>query len=223
MTSSHLLAIIFDMDGILIDSEPSWQKAEFQTMRDLGLDISFDDTLQTTGLRIDQVVSYWYQRFPWDNYDNREVAKQIVDQVVSYINKDGIAMTGVISALNYCRERDLKIGLATSSSHAIVDAVLNKLDISHYFNSIQSAEHLAYGKPHPEVYLNCALDLGVSPTECIAVEDSFNGLVAARAANMQTLAIPAPEQRLESKWIIAHQQLTDLTKLPEYLEGRVKF
>jgi len=220
MTSARLMAIIFDMDGILIDSEPTWQKAEYQTMRDLGLAISFDDTLQTTGLRIDQVVSYWYQRFPWDNYDNREVAKNIVDQVVSYIHRDGIAMAGVNSALNYCQQRNLKIGLATSSTHAIVDAVLNKLDIRHYFNSIQSAEHLAYGKPHPEVYLNCAMELGIAPTECIAVEDSFNGLVAARAANMQTLAIPAPEQQLESKWIIAHHQLTDLTELPEYLDGK---
>lgn len=221
MTSSRLSAIIFDMDGILIDSEPTWQKAEFQTMRELGLEISFDDTLQTTGLRIDQVVSYWYQRFPWDNYDNSEVAGKIVDQVVSYINKDGIAMAGVISALDYCRDKKLKIGLATSSSHAIVDAVLNKLDIRHYFNSTQSAEHLAYGKPHPEVYLNCALELGISPTECIAVEDSFNGLVAARAANMQALAIPAKKQRLESKWIIAHRQLADLTELPDYLDGKI--
>ncbi len=221
MTSSRLMAIIFDMDGILIDSEPTWQKAEYQTMRDLGLAISFDDTLQTTGLRIDQVVSYWYQRFPWDDYDNREVAKNIVDQVVSYILKEGAAMNGVVSALNYCQQKKLRIGLATSSSHAIVDAVLNKLDIRHYFNSIQSAEHLAYGKPHPEVYLNCAMELGIAPTECIAVEDSFNGLVAARAANMQTLAIPAQDQQLESKWIIAHHQLQDLTQLHEYLDGKI--
>ncbi|WP_299789970.1 hexitol phosphatase HxpB [uncultured Shewanella sp.] len=223
MTASRLSAIIFDMDGILIDSEPTWQKAEYQTMRDLGLEISFEDTLQTTGLRIDQVVSYWYQRFPWDNYDNNLIAGQIVEQVASYILKEGAPMPGVIDALNYCRERELKIGLATSSSHAIVDAVLQKLDIKHYFDSVQSAEHLAYGKPHPEVYLNCAKELVVCPTECIAVEDSFNGLVAARAANMQALAIPAQEQRLDTKWVIAHQQLDDLTELPEYLEGKIKF
>ncbi|QFU21035.1 hexitol phosphatase HxpB [Shewanella eurypsychrophilus] len=221
MTSPQLKAIIFDMDGILIDSEPSWQKAEFQTMKALGLQLSYEDTLQTTGLRIDQVVSFWYQRFPWDNYDNTATAKAIVDQVVSFIEADGAAMEGVLTALEFCQNQGYKIGLATSSSSAIIEAVLNKLSISKYFDAIQSAEHLAYGKPHPEVYLNCAADLGISPENCLAIEDSFNGLVAARAANMQTIAIPEKEQQDNPKWIIAHHQLADLTELPSFLDSRI--
>lgn len=220
MTSPKLKAIIFDMDGVLIDSEPSWQEAEFQTMKLLGLPICYEDTLQTTGLRIDQVVGYWYQRFPWDNYDNEHTANTIVDQVVGAITTAGQAMTGVESALAYCRDNDYKIGLATSSSSPIIEAVLNKLNIAHYFDAIQSAEHLAYGKPHPEVYLNCAKILGLEPMTCIAIEDSFNGLVAARAANMQTIAIPAVAQQDEPKWVIAHQQLRDLTELPSFLDSR---
>ena len=100
--------------------------------------------------------------------------------------------------------------------------MLNKLGLEHYFDSIQSAEHLAHGKPHPEVYLNCAHDLAISPSQCIAIEDSFNGLIAARAANMQTVAIPAFEQQQEPKWIIAHQQLTSLTDLADYLADKIK-
>ncbi|AQS40441.1 haloacid dehalogenase superfamily protein, subfamily IA, variant 3 with third motif having DD or ED [Shewanella psychrophila] len=219
MTSPKFKAVIFDMDGVLIDSEPSWQEAEFQTMKRLGLPISYEDTLQTTGLRIDQVVSYWYQRFPWANYDNEQTAKTIVDQVVNAITSDGQAMTGVESALEFCRTNDYKIGLATSSSNLIIEAVLNKLNIAHYFDAIESAEHLAYGKPHPEVYLNCAKAINLDPITCVAIEDSFNGLVAARAANMQTIAIPAVEQQDEPKWVIAHQQLKDLTELPEYLDS----
>ncbi|EDQ00275.1 HAD-superfamily hydrolase, subfamily IA, variant 3 protein family [Shewanella benthica KT99] len=121
-------------------------------------------------------------------------------------------MTGVESALEYCRANDYKIGLATSSSSPIIEAVLNKLNIAHYFDAIQSAEHLSYGKPHPEVYLNCAKILGLEPMTCVAIEDSFNGLVAARAAT-----IPAVAQQDEPKWIIAHQQLKDLTELEGYL------
>ncbi|BAJ00241.1 hexitol phosphatase HxpB [Shewanella violacea] len=220
MTSPKLKAIIFDMDGVLIDSEPSWQKAIFQTLELLGLPIRFEDTLQTTGLRIDQVVSYWYQKFPWDNYDNEKTANAIVDQVVNMISTTGQAMTGVEQALKFCRDNDYKIGLATSSSSPIIEAVLNKLKLAHYFDSIQSAEHLAYGKPHPEVYLNCAKALDIDPMTCVAIEDSFNGLVAARAANMQTIVIPAVEQQGEPRWILAHQQLRDLTQLPEVLDSK---
>lgn len=217
MTSPIIHAVIFDMDGILIDSEPAWQQAEHQVMQSLGLPVSFDDCLQTTGLRIDQVVNFWYQRYPWDNYDNHAVATQIVNKVVAHIDAHGAPMTGVVAALDLCKAKGLKIGLATSSSHALVDAVLTKLAITHYFDAIKSAEYLALGKPHPEVYLNCADALDIAPSHCLAIEDSFNGLVAARAANMQTLAIPAPEQRGLAKWAIAHQQVDSLLALPTIL------
>lgn len=220
MTSPQIKAIIFDMDGVLIDSEPSWQKAEYQTMKTLGLPLIYEDTFQTTGLRIDQVVLYWYQRFPWSDYDNAATANAIVNQVVNDILADGVAMKGVLDALKYCRDQGYKIGLATSSSSEIIEAVLNKLHIKHFFDAIQSAEHLAYGKPHPEVYLKCADDLHILPANCLAIEDSFNGLVAARAANMQTIAIPEQKQQAEPKWIIAHHQLTDLTELEGYLGSR---
>ncbi|MEC4728374.1 hexitol phosphatase HxpB [Shewanella sp. D64] len=222
MTSLSLKAVIFDMDGILIDSEPMWQTAEYEVLTNLGLNLNHSDILQTTGLRIDQVVSYWYQNFPWDNYDNEQTSKLIVDQVLKQILTSGRPMNGVIQALDFCRENGLKIGLTTSSSHAIVKATLAKLNIKHFFDSINSAEYLAFGKPHPEVYLNCAHDLNINPTQCIAIEDSLNGLIAARAASMQTIAIPAIEQQHESKWIIAHKQLVSLTDLPKYLTDELK-
>ena len=221
MGKPELKAVIFDMDGVLIDSEPVWQIAEHKVMTELGLNISIEDTVETTGLRIDQVVTFWYARFPWPNYDNQKTAQAIVDQVVSHITADGEAMLGVISALKSCQDLGLKIGLATSSSSDIINAVLNRLEIREYFQSIESAEHLAYGKPHPEVYLNCANGLNIDPINCLAIEDSFNGLVAARAANMQTIAIPEAKFAGLPKWVIAHQQLDDLTFLPEVLASKV--
>ncbi|MEZ9197565.1 hexitol phosphatase HxpB [Shewanella sp. 10N.286.54.B9] len=221
MSKPQLKAVIFDMDGVLIDSEPVWQIAEHKVMTELGLNISVEDTVETTGLRIDQVVAFWYARFPWPNYDNQQTAQAIVDQVVSHILADGKPMLGVITALKSCQDLGLKIGLATSSSSDIINAVLNKLQIREYFQAIKSAEHLAYGKPHPEVYLNCAVALNIDPINCLAIEDSFNGLVAARAANMQTIAIPEPKFSHLPKWAIAHQQLDDLTFLPEVLAAKV--
>ncbi|WP_299810545.1 hexitol phosphatase HxpB [uncultured Shewanella sp.] len=219
MSTPELKAVIFDMDGILIDSEPVWQIAEFKVLSELGLNVSMEDMLQTTGLRIDQVVAFWYSRYPWENYDNQRTAQAIVAQVVSHISANGEPMIGVLSALEACRERGLKVGLATSSSSDIINAVLNKLQIATYFQAIESAEYLTYGKPHPEVYLNCAQALNIDPINCLAIEDSFNGLVSARAANMQTIAIPEAKQAKLDKWIIAHQQLDSLEALADFLSS----
>lgn len=213
MTSLSIQAVIFDMDGVLIDSEPLWQRVEYEVLSALGVPVTIETIQQTTGLRIDQCVDYWYHKAPWADYDNAKVSNAIVDRVAEAILKTGEAMQGVQQAIDYCQAKGLKIGLATSSFYTIIEAVLSKLGLSDKFMAVQSAEGLTYGKPHPEVYLNCAAALGVDPRYCLAIEDSFNGLIAARAANMQTVAIPAPEQRGEAKWIIAHHQLESLLEL----------
>lgn len=217
MTSLSIQAVIFDMDGVLIDSEPLWQQVEYEVLSTLGVPVTIETIQQTTGLRIDQCVDYWYHKAPWPHYDNAKVSQAIVDKVASEILISGEAMLGVHEAIDHCQALGLKIGLATSSFYTIIEAVLSKLGVSDKFMAVQSAEGLTYGKPHPEVYLNCAKALDVDPRYCLAIEDSFNGLIAARAANMQTLAIPAPEQRSEAKWVIAHHQAENLLALPTLL------
>ena len=216
MTSLSIQAVIFDMDGVLIDSEPLWQRVEYEVLSALGVPVTIETIQQTTGLRIDQCVDYWYHKAPWADYDNAKVSTAIVDKVAEEILRTGEAMQGVQQAIDYCQAKGLKIGLATSSFYTIIEAVLSKLGLSDKFMAVQSAEGLTYGKPHPEVYLNCAA-LGVDPRYCLAIEDSFNGLIAARAANMQTVAIPAPEQRGQAKWVVAHHQADSLLDLPAIL------
>ncbi|MGI2261395.1 hexitol phosphatase HxpB [Shewanella sp. GXUN23E] len=215
-----LSAVIFDMDGVLIDSEPLWQLAELDVFHALGLPLTLEETHLTTGLRVDQLVEYWYARMPWPDYDNAATANAIVDAVVQRIMLEGDAMPFVMEALQACRQTGLKIGLATSSPMKLVNAVLDKLAIRHNFDAIESAERLKYGKPHPEVYLNCAAKLGIAATQCLAIEDSFNGLIAARAANMQTLVIPPAEQASQPRWAAAHHQFESLKRLPELLNER---
>ncbi|MCH1930800.1 hexitol phosphatase HxpB [Shewanella sp. A25] len=217
MTALSIQAVIFDMDGVLIDSEPVWQRVEYEVLAALGVPVTLELIRQTTGLRIDQCVDYWYHKAPWADYDNAKVSREIVERVAAEILSTGEAMEGVKEAIEYCKAKGLKIGLATSSPRLLIDAVLTKLEVKREFMAIESAELLIYGKPHPEVYLNCAAALGVDPRYCLAIEDSFNGLVAARAANMQTLAIPAVEQRGETKWAIAHHQKDSLLTLHEVL------
>ncbi|MGL4893262.1 MAG: HAD hydrolase-like protein, partial [Shewanella sp.] len=95
MTSLNIQAVIFDMDGVLIDSEPLWQRIEYHVLSALGVPVSIASIQQTTGLRIDQCVDYWYQQFPWPAYDNAKVSQTIIDEVASEIRRSGSAMEGV--------------------------------------------------------------------------------------------------------------------------------
>jgi sugar-phosphatase len=107
----------------------------------------------------------------------------------------------------------VKLGLASSSATEIIEAVLDKLELARFFAVVQSAEHEPYGKPHPAVYIECARRLGVPPDRCLAIEDSPAGVLAAKAARMTCIAIPAPELRDDHRYCIADARLESLVEL----------
>ena len=184
-------AIIFDMDGVVIDSEPLWKIAEISAFSSIGVQITETDLQETVGLRIDQVVAYWRNKIPWSTQiSDSDVVNKIVDGVVSLVEERGKPLIGVHELLNWLKVNGYKIGLATSSYHKIVNAVLKKLELQNYFDVTCSAEDEQYGKPHPAVFLSCANQLKVDPTKCLVIEDSFNGLLAAKAASMHTIVVP---------------------------------
>ncbi|MFN3405614.1 MAG: hexitol phosphatase HxpB [Cytophagaceae bacterium] len=185
-----LKAVIFDMDGLLIDSEPIWQKSEIEIFSKLGVPLTREMCMQTMGLRLDEVIEHWHKRFPWENKPHKEVEKEVVDTVIRYILSEGKAMEGVIETLEFFKAINYKVALASSSCFDIIHAVVDKLGIREYFQVIHSAEKEEYGKPHPAIYISTAHLLGVKPVECIAFEDSFNGLIAAKAARMKAVAVP---------------------------------
>ncbi len=203
-------AVIFDMDGVLIDSEPLWKIAEVEAFAKVGLDLTYTDCEETVGLRIDQVVQLWYDKVKWKGKTVKEVETDIVDILIREIRKQGKALSGVKDALNKVSKAGFKIGLATSSYQRIIDVVLEKLEIESFFDVIHSAEYEINGKPHPAVFLTCAEKLNVAPTDCLVIEDSFNGIVAALAARMKVLAIPEKSHQKDPRLIIANKQLNSL-------------
>ncbi|MGE4801221.1 hexitol phosphatase HxpB [Yersinia hibernica] len=215
MATPHpIKAAIFDMDGLLIDSEPLWLQAELDIFTSLGLDTTSRDTLpDTLGLRIDLVVKMWYQAMPWQGPSQAEVCKLIIARAIELVEEKRPVLPGVEYALNLCRQQGLKIGLASASPLHMQKRVLALLGIETYFDRLVSAEYLPYSKPHPEVYLNAASDLGVDPLQCVTLEDSVNGMIATKAARMRSIVIPSEEYRSDPRWALADIQLASLEQL----------
>ena len=214
-------AIIFDMDGVLIDSEPLWKIAEVEAFAKVGLDLTHTDCEETVGLRIDQVVKMWHQKVGWTNKTCQEVERDIVDILIREIQSKGKELEGVSDSLDKIKSEGYKIGLATSSYERIIHVVLEKLEIAAYFDVLHSAEHEEYGKPHPAVFINTAKKLKVNPEDCLVIEDSLNGVLAAKSARMKVLAIPEKTHQYDKRLNISdkiipslnHFSLDELLKL----------
>ncbi len=213
----HADTVIFDMDGVLIDSEPLWTEATDEVFKRYNISITQEQYSTTTGLRTKEFVNFWFSFYKIPLEKALEAETAIVDTVAEKIQKKGKAMPGVEHIFNFFIARKFKIGMATSSGNKVIDVVVNKLGIRNYLQAISSADDLAFGKPHPQVYLNCAEKLNSNPVHCICFEDSFNGLIAAKAARMKCVVIPAPHENQHAKFNAADLKLSSLQNFNELL------
>lgn len=208
-------AVIYDMDGIIIDSEPLWREAEIITFKTVGLHFTEDMCRETMGMRLYEVVEYWYDKLGWEGKSKKQIEEELLTTVTQLILEKGTAMEGVYESLAFFKNKGYKIALASSSAMSLIDTVLNKLNLKDYFEVVNSAENLDYGKPHPMIFINTAKDLEVKPVNCLVIEDSFNGLLAAKAALMQTIVVPEEANQNNPNFNIADFNLNNLTQILE--------
>lgn len=211
-------AVIFDMDGVLIDSEPLWKIAMEQVFADVGCNLTRQDFQKTVGLRLDEVVEYWFNVIHWEGASAKDVEEAIVDRMVELITANGEPLVGVIETLEFLRAKNIKIGLATSSYSRLIETVLKVLNLNNTFSVTHSAENEKYGKPHPAVYLYVANHLNVRPENCLVIEDSFNGIVSAKAAKMKVVCIPEKTHHPDPRLIIADYQYETMQQLVNELK-----
>jgi HAD superfamily hydrolase (TIGR01509 family) len=212
MKMDQFKAVIYDMDGVLIDSEPLWKIAMEEVFARVGCNLTRKDFEKTVGLRLDEVINYWYAHQKWEGEGPEWVLDQIVQRMVTLIQENGKPLEGVIESLNFFKAQGKKIGLATSSYERLIETVLEVLNIKHYFDKTHSAEHESHGKPHPAVYIHTAAELGVDPLQCLVIEDSINGVIAGKAARMYVVCIPEKTHTPNPKLILAdetHPSLND--------------
>lgn len=203
-------AVIFDMDGLLIDSEPLWRKAELEEFNSIGVTLTPSMAAQTMGLRTDEVVAYWYKRYPWTTPSQQVVSERLDKRVLQIIKDEGLAKEGVSEVISACKNAGLPMAVASSSSRILINTVLQKFGIKDDMSVIHSAHDETYGKPHPAVYLTTAQELGVHPDQCLAFEDSINGVLSAKAAKMKCIAIPELDTRDDKRFGIADDILHSL-------------
>lgn len=208
-----LNTVIFDMDGLIIDSEPLWYEAAQETLKVFNVSISEEAYNTTTGLRTPEFLEHWFRIFGIDKIHLAKTETDILERLIYKINTKGNMMQGVVHAINVFSDMNFKIGLASSSPFGVIHAVLDKLQLTHHFSAIASAEHLDYGKPHPQVFLDCARSLQSDPASCICIEDSFNGLIAAKAAKMKCIIVPHPSQFEMARWNIADLKISSLADI----------
>ena len=205
----NIEAVIFDMDGLIIDSEPLWRKAEIQAFKDIGFQFTEEMCIQTMGMRIDEVVHYWWKKLKWEKPSEKDVINSIQSKMIDLIQKDGALLPGVLDALKLLKEKKIPIALASSSAMILIKAVVESLDIKDYFNVIHSAEKEPAGKPDPAVFLTAARMLEIEPKKCLVLEDSKAGMEAGLNANMKTIVIP--EFGTSPNWVVkANKKLNSM-------------
>ena len=206
-------AAVFDMDGLLIDSEPLWRRAERATFAEVGLELSDDDCRRTTGLRADEVVRFWFERHPWGGPNQPEVLQTLENRVIELIRNQGQPMPGVDHALDCARSAGLRLAVASSSPLELIEVALVTLGLGETFEVVCSGADEPRDKPDPAVYLTTLRALTVPADECIAFEASVAGVQAARAAGCFTIAVPDPVAFSDPAFDLADLKLPSLTDL----------
>lgn len=183
-------AVIFDMDGLLIDSEPLWREAEVATFTSVGVPITYQMLDETWGMREDQLIAYWYEKFPWSGKSTGEVEKEIENKVLKLVREKGEPKKGVKYILDFVKNKKVKMSVASSSTMIFIETVLEKFGVKDYFDILHSGEFEKFGKPDPAIYLTTLEKLDVKPEEAITFEDSLSGVKAARNAKVTCFAVP---------------------------------
>lgn len=211
--------IIFDMDGVLVDSEPVWMAVEQDIyLKQYGVQLTSDDFIDSAGIRVDKLLATHHQRYSLPMEDVPQRAIDVVTEVGRRIQSSPIPMPGVFELLETIKQHGLPMVVASSSPKKQIARVLEALNITHYFSHQVSAEGLVNGKPHPAVFLLAAEKLGLTPEQCIVIEDAINGMVAAKAAEMKVIVMPDPEQRSDRRFALADAKVDSLNQIWQHIE-----
>ncbi|WP_225730287.1 MULTISPECIES: HAD family phosphatase [unclassified Nocardia] len=186
-----IAAVVFDMDGVLIDSEPVWERVRRGYVAERGGTWLPDTQTRLMGMSTGEWSAYLSADLRV-GAEPGQVAADVIARMAEHYDTEVPLLPGAVDAVRRLRER-WPLGLASSSPRTLIDVVLKHTGLADCFDATCSTEEVERGKPAPDVYLTVTAALGVRPEVCAAIEDSSNGLRAAHAAGLRVIAAPRPE------------------------------
>jgi HAD superfamily hydrolase (TIGR01509 family) len=184
-------AVVFDLDGVLVDSEPVWEQVRRGLVAERGGRWAPDAQRRIMGMSTPEWARYLSQDLGV-GLPSEQVATLVVDRMVARYQEHVPLMDGAVDAVRRFAAR-WPLGLASSSPPRLIETVLRSAGLRSCFRVVKSTEQVAHGKPAPDIYLAVTAELGCPPPDCAAVEDSSNGLRSAAAAGLRVVAIPQPQ------------------------------
>jgi HAD superfamily hydrolase (TIGR01509 family) len=182
-------AVIFDMDGVMIDSEPLWEKTERILLGRRGMD--YNPIYRDKIVGLNQNDSGKLLR---ETFNLIETVEEIIagrtEILLGLYEKELELVPGLLILLKRLKENGFPLALASSSPLRVINFVLDKFSLNEFFSVIVSGDTIQLGKPHPDIYFHTANKLGVEPRECVVIEDSINGVKSAKRAGMICIAVP---------------------------------
>jgi HAD superfamily hydrolase (TIGR01509 family) len=185
-------AVVFDMDGVLIDSEPVWERVRRRFVADCGGRWAADAQDRMMGMSTGEWSAYLAADFGISGLTAQQAAAEVIAAMAVEYSGHLPLLPGAVDAVRSLAGR-WPLGVASSSPRSLIETVLDTAELASAFAAVVSSEEVPRGKPAPDVYLTAASRLGVRAEACAAVEDSSNGLRSAAAAGLTVIAIPRPE------------------------------
>lgn len=209
-------AVIFDLDGTLVDSMWIWKDIDIEFLSQYGIELPSDLQDCIEGMSFTETATYVKERFRLPT--SVEEIKSIWNQMAyeKYLNEVPLK-EGVLEFLIYLKNNNIKTGIATSNSVELVKTVIKKHEIDKYFDAVHTSCEVAKGKPAPDIYEFVASKLGVEPEDCLVFEDVIQGIMAGKSAKMTVCAIDDEfsKHQLEQKIELADHIITSYCELLE--------
>lgn len=184
----QIKAVIFDLDGTLVDSMWMWKAIDIEFLKRFGYECPDDLQTEIEGKSFSETAVYFKERFSLP-LSLEEIKACWIQMSIEKYRREVPLKRGADRFLDLLKEREIRLGIATSNGREMVDAVLAALGVAHYFHQVTTACEVAAGKPSPDIYLKVAGDLGVAPEQCLVFEDIPAGILAGKRAGMRVCAV----------------------------------
>ena len=213
---------VFDMDGLMFDSERLVYETWQMMMDELGFEYNLDIFKNTIGLRTDLTESY-YNSLYGERFCYNPLKQRSREIFLKRVSEEGVPIKkGLVELLEFLKSNNLKIAVATSTSAQTAHKIIKMAGVYDYFDAFVCGDDVKNGKPHPEVFLTAAEKLSLPPTECVAFEDSINGIKSAYSAGMTTVMVPDYLQPTQEIIPMINCLCNDLSQAIEFISKNLK-